>query len=100
MIHYDKLAKDFAEAQKAGKLLILEVHGMLPVNRYGKGHEKEGEPIPPKIANGTLVKVTAVGPDNVMVATEDGKTEVVFSHMVGANRLNQRKDAEFPKPAK
>lgn len=95
MIHYNQLAKKFADAAP-GDLVILEVGGMLPLGRFRAGHEREGEPIPPKIANGTLMKVTAVDVDNVTLKTEDEKTEAVFSHSIGAQRLTLRREKAFP----
>ena len=65
MIHFNKIAAAVAEREKEGKgrKVILKVSGM-----KSPGKDRDGEPIPPKIANGTLVAVIETDVDSVTVA--------------------------------
>lgn len=92
MIHYNQIQNRFLKLT-GEELLILKVSGMLSPGK----NKTDGEPRPPKIANGTLVKVVEAGTDQVKVATEDGKTTLVFSHSTGARRLEYTRLTGFPK---
>ena len=70
---------------KVGDELV--VGGMAPLGHYRAGHEKEGEPIPAALANGTKVTVEETGADWVRVKTADGKV-VIFAHAKGAEKLS------------
>lgn len=90
MIHYDELAKRLGKL-KPGENLILKVDGML-----SPGKDRDGEPKLPAVENGALVKVLKVDVDSVQVQTVAGK-KVVFSHSVGARKLELTAHADFPK---
>ena len=51
----------------------------------------EVNPIPPAIANGTLVRVLETDVDGVKVATQEGK-ELEFVHSHGARKLEIAND--------
>ena len=89
MIHYNQIEKKF-RARKEGQEVVLKITGMVSPGRYRAGHEKEGEVIPPKPANDTLVRVTEVGVDYVKVEDPDGN-KFTFCHLVGASRLLETK---------
>lgn len=95
MIEYKSLAEKQAKLA-AGKNLILKVSGMA-----SPGKDRDGEPLPPPVENGALVKVTKVHPDSVDVVTAAGK-KLTFGHTHGANRLELTQHEDFPKgePAK
>ena len=95
MIHYNQIEKRLAK-RKQGEEVILIVSGMIAIGRYRAGHEKEGEPIPPAIENGTHVKVLTVDADSIQVATEQGK-KLTFGGAVGARKLEETNLKAFPK---
>lgn len=90
MIHYDELAKR-AEKLKSGENIMLKVDGML-----SPGRDRDGEALPPPVANGMLVKVISVQADGVTVATAQGK-KLAFTHGTGARKLELTALTDFPK---
>jgi urease accessory protein UreE len=83
MIHYDEIRTALVKL-KPGELLILRVEGMLSPGK----NLQTGEPLLPKLRNGTLVRVVKGGLDNVTVATEDGQLMEVLAHTTGARHLS------------
>ncbi|MDE2102330.1 MAG: hypothetical protein KGL39_34105 [Patescibacteria group bacterium] len=90
MIHYNQLKKKAAKLAD-GEHLILRVSKMIAT-----GRDRDGNPKPPQVPNDSLVKVLAVHADSVEVETEAGK-KVVFSHALGADKLELTPMRGFPK---
>jgi len=99
VIHYDQLTKRLGKL-KDGELLLLRVDGML-----SPGLNRDGEPLPPPVKNGTLVRVLETDVDEVKVADQAGK-ELIFAHSHGARKLemavddNGRPLTKWPEAAK
>lgn len=92
-LRFPVLSEALEKAAKGDKLVILRCTGML-----SPGKNRDGEVIPPKLKDGTLVKLLETYPDGCKVATEDGAIEMEFMHALGSRKLDLTEFTEFPKP--